>query len=247
MTILRNRPFSAEGGNESAASAHTPGHLEANPQTRCVVPALWTSRCQTPSFGRCPSLLSRSSCRSQQGHLCTLFRSSSAHPDICAPASRPDMRGLDVCAQSRAGGRLRDERCAARTPRQSSGGGCFCSVALSHGSARDPRAARDDVHPEHLQSELQRHGVHALLCSPAERDSRVQVRLSPASPWLLQHLATMREATPPYLHAAWLCLVCLPSELAATRSTGSSVRAPSQPSSGLRTSAPRTGPSRSSA
>jgi hypothetical protein len=167
--------------------------------------------------------------------------------DICAPASRPDMRGLDVCAQSRAGGRLRDERCAARTPRQSSGGGCFCSVALSHGSARDPRAARDDVHPEHLQSELQRHGVHALLCSPAERDSRVQVRLSPASPWLLQHLATMREATPPYLHAAWLCLVCLPSELAATRSTGSSVRAPFQPSSGQRTSAPRTGPSRSSA
>jgi hypothetical protein len=73
------------------------------------------------------------------------------------------------------------------------------------------------------------------------------VRLSPASPWLLQHLATMREATPPYLHAAWLCLVCLPSELAATRSTGSSARAPSPPSSAPCTTAPRTGPWHSSA
>ena len=74
----------------------------------------------------------------------------------------------------------------------------------------------------------------------------------PSRPDCPRHRATSQRCprgalhlTPPCLHAAWLHPVCFchhPYELAATRSTGSSARAPSPPSSAPCTTAPRTGP-----
>ena len=72
---------------------------------RCALSTLATSRCPETSSGRWPSLLSRSSCRSQQGHLPNPFRSSSAYTPLHSPRNHPsagpDTHGLDVCARSR--------------------------------------------------------------------------------------------------------------------------------------------------
>ena len=231
---------------------------------RCALSTLATSRCPETSSGRWPSLLSRSSCRSQQGHLPNPFRSSSAYTPLHSPRNHPsagpDTHGLDVCARSRvivsnhaAKAALRERQgtheAAHRVVSHVPSAPPELRVMMSIPNIFNPNLNGMEPIPDFLPSPNETVG---FKCAPRlPRPDCPMHRACPsrnAMPARRARSISPRPSTRARVPRGFVSSACRhPYELAATRSTGSSARAPSAPSSAPCTKAPRTGPWHSSA